>query len=61
MTYRFTVFYLNERGVLSKMKMREHSYKKLRKKFAELYPRYGIVSIAGEPTNEELRYYKHIG
>ena len=60
MTYRFTVFYLNERGVLSKMKMREHSYKKLRKKFAERYPLYGIVSIAGEPTNEELRYYKHV-
>lgn len=45
MTYRFTIFYLNERGVLSKMKMREHSYKKLRKKFAERYPKYTIVSV----------------
>lgn len=54
MTYRFTIFYLNERGVLTKMKMREHSYKKLRKKFAERYPKYGIVSIAGEPTEKKV-------
>lgn len=45
MTYRFTIYYIGKHGVISKMKMREHSYSKVRRKFNELYPQYTIVSV----------------
>lgn len=45
MTYTFTIYYIDTYGAMSKMKMREHSYSKVRRKFNELYPQYTIVSV----------------
>lgn len=53
MTYGFTIYYVDHRSFLAKMRMREHSYKKLREKFTKLYPMYDIVSIVGEPIEKK--------
>ena len=45
MTYRFTIVYINKDGVMSQMRLREHSHKKARRKFSEMYPQYTIASV----------------
>ena len=54
MTYCFTIYYADHRGFLTKMRMREHSYRKVREKFAKLYPIYDIVSIVDEPIENKI-------
>lgn len=54
MTYCFTIFYADHRSLVAKMRMREHSYKKVREKFTKLYPMYDIVYIVGEPTEKKV-------
>lgn len=54
MTYCFTIYYVDHRSFLAKMRMREHSYKKVREKFTKLYPMYDIVSIVGEPNENKV-------
>lgn len=45
MTYRFTIIYTTAEGIMSQVKLREHSREKARRKFHELHPDYTIISV----------------
>lgn len=45
MTYRFTIVYTTAKGIMSQIKLREHSREKARRRFYELHPDCTIIYI----------------
>ncbi len=45
MTYRFTIVYTTAEGIMSQLKLREHSREKARRRFCELHPDCTIISV----------------